>query len=138
MSTQTYHGGCHCGAVAYEAEIDLDQGTLRCNCSLCAKTRAWLVATSADQFRLTRGEDALTRYRWTPEGKPEPNITYHFCATCGVRTHAQGTGPGGAAMVMVQVASLEDADPEQLAGKITYVDGLHDRFDREPDNKDAL
>ena len=138
MPTQTYHGGCHCGAVRYEADLDLDQGTVRCNCSICSKTRAWLAGTGADQFRLTQGEDALTGYRWTPEGKAEPNITGFFCSTCGVRTHGRGSGPDGSQMAAVMVATLDDADPELLASKIQYVDGRHGRFDREPDHKDAL
>ena len=132
MPTQTHHGGCHCGAVRYTAELDLDQGTMRCNCSLCAKSRAWFAFAPADKFALDEGGDHLIAYRWTPPGKPAPNLTYHICQTCGVRTHADGIGPGGAKTVAVQVATLEDADPDTLAAHIKYVDGRHDAFDRPP------
>ena len=132
MAEQTYHGGCHCGAVRYSAALDLDKGTLRCNCSLCGKSRAWFAFAPADKFKLESGGDATIAYRWTPEGKPAPNLTYHICETCGVRTHAEGIGPGGAQTVAVQVATIEDADPDVLAKSIHYVDGRHDAFDRPP------
>jgi hypothetical protein len=57
---------------------------------------------------------------------------------CGVRTHAEGRDPKGNAVVAVQVATLEGADPEVLARGIRYVDGRHDRFDREPENTATL
>lgn len=133
MSTQSCHGGCHCGAVRYSVDVDFAQGTVRCNCSLCRKSRAWFAFVPADAFRLEKGGDALSNYRWTPEGRPAPNLTYHFCSHCGVRTHTEGTAPGGAATVAVQVATIEDADREQLAESISYVDGLNDRFDRAPE-----
>ena len=139
MPTQSYTGGCHCGALKYAVDLDLDQGTVRCNCTLCSKDRAWLAFAPGDKFRLTRGgADDEIRYRWTPPGKSEPNVTYHICATCGVRTHGDGIGPSGQPTAAVMVATLEDADPDLLARNIRYVDGLHDRFDREPEHKDAL
>jgi hypothetical protein len=133
MAEQQYQGGCHCGGLRYEVDLDLDKGSLRCNCSLCGKSRAWFAFAPAEKFTLTSGEGAEIRYRWTPPNRPEPNLTYQICSMCGVRTHAEGRDPKA-----VQVATLEGADPEVLARGIRYVDGRHDRFGREPENTAAL
>ena len=66
MAEQHYEGGCHCGAVRYGVDLDLDKGSVRCNCSLCSKSRAWFAFTTADKFHLKSGEGDLIRYRWTP------------------------------------------------------------------------
>jgi hypothetical protein len=133
MALKTYSGACHCGAVRYAADIDLEQGTTRCNCSICSKQRAWFAIVKADRFRLGSGESALADYQWTPPGRDEPNLHYRFCRTCGVRAFAQGDHPKlGGKFYAVAVATLEDADPDELAASIKFVDGRHDRYEQRP------
>ena len=71
---QTYAGKCHCGAVRFEADIDLSQPTYRCNCSICARTRFWPSIVAPDQFRLVAGEEELTEYRFN-----SMRNSHHFC-----------------------------------------------------------
>jgi hypothetical protein len=135
MALKTYCGGCHCGAVRFEADIDLGKGTNRCNCSICAKARAWFVLVDPDHFRQLSGADAQTEYHWTPAGRPAPNLHFRFCKTCGVRTAGRGEhGPAGGPFIFIAVASLDDADADELAKSIRYLDGRHDRFDRPPED----
>jgi hypothetical protein len=136
MAAKTYSGSCHCGAVRFEADIDLAQGSMRCNCSLCSKARAWFLFVTADHLRITAGEEALADYQWTPAGKPHPALHYRFCRTCGVRAFAHGVNPAlGGAFYAVAVAALDLADRGELAAApIKYLDGLHDRYDRAPDD----
>lgn len=133
MSLKIYSGSCHCGAVRFETEIDLSQGTYRCNCSLCAKARAWFTLVSPDRFRLISGDDAQAEYAWSPPGRPGPNLHYRFCKHCGIRTAGRGDqGPQGGPFYFIALASLDNIDADELAASIRYVDGRHDRFDQPP------
>ena len=141
MPLKTYAGSCHCGAVRYQADLDLRAGTVRCNCSLCAKARAWFTfAKGAEHFRLTEGADALTHYRWTAEGKPHPFLTYAFCRTCGVRIFARGEMESlGGTFHAVPVPTIDNATPDELAAApIKYVDGRHDSYDQSPENTQII
>jgi hypothetical protein len=121
-----YHGSCHCGAVKYRAAIDLDAGTVRCNCSICSKGRFWLAAVSPDDFELEQGEAALSTYLFGPH-----NIEHRFCTTCGVKPFGHSAQGGG--FYAISVATLDDASPEELAAPpVAYVDGRADAFDRPP------
>jgi hypothetical protein len=132
---KTYHASCHCRAARFEADIDLSKGTTRCNCSICTKARAWFTIVKAEDFRLVAGADALADYQWTPPGKPHPNLHYRFCTTCGVRAFAQGEQEAlGGVFYAIAVASLDNADHDELADSINYVDGRHDHFDKTPED----
>jgi hypothetical protein len=85
MAEQSYLGGCHCGALRYEVDLDLKKGTMRCNCSLCSKVRAWFAFTPFDKFHVTKGGEAdEIRYRWTPPNGRSPTslIIIARCAGC--------------------------------------------------------
>jgi hypothetical protein len=61
VSMKTYSGSCHCGAVRFQAELDLAEGTFKCNCTSCTKARSRLIPTPATRFRLIEGEDTPRR-----------------------------------------------------------------------------
>jgi hypothetical protein len=135
MSLKIYSGGCHCGAVRFEAEMDLSEGTMRCNCSFCSKARSWFTFVAPDRFRLIEGANAQTEYHWTPAGRPGANLHFHFCKTCGVRTPGLGEhGPTGGAFYFIPIAALDDPNSDELAAGIKYVDGREDRYDRRPED----
>ena len=90
MSMKTYSGSCHCGAVRFQAELDFAEGTVKCNCTSCTKARSWLILTPASRFRVVQGEDSQAEYQWTPPGRPNPTVQFHFCKRCGIRTPGRG------------------------------------------------
>jgi hypothetical protein len=138
MTMKTYAGSCHCGAVRFEAEMDLSNGTKRCNCSICTKARAWYAIVPATQVRVLVGDAALSDYQWTAPEKSEPQLHYRFCKTCGVRAFAYGEPPQGGPFYAIAIAALDNLDPDEVATSIKYLDGRHDRYDRAPDDTRLL
>ncbi len=76
--TQTYEGGCHCGAVRFRVTANLDSVTY-CNCSICTKKGFLHLIVPPAQFELVSGADALTTYQFNTR------IAKHtFCKHCGM------------------------------------------------------
>jgi hypothetical protein len=125
---KTYRGSCHCGAVRFEAELDLSAPTYRCNCSICRRTRFWAAVAKPDGFRLCAGGGEIHEYAF---GRKQ-NLHF-FCRHCGVRAFGVGNETPIGTMYGVNVGCLEDLSEEELARvPITYVDGRDDRWQDVP------
>lgn len=120
MGKKTYHGSCHCKAVAFEAEIDLSEGTGKCNCTLCWKRRAWSASAAPEGFKLISGAELLSNGEHGG-----------FCTKCGIL--AFGYLPQSEwnehARYSVNLPALDDLEPTDLiAAPITYYDGRNDNW----------
>lgn len=129
MAVQTYTGSCHCGAIRFEADIDLEQGAGKCNCSICTKTRNWSAKLKPDAFRLLEGGDQVSDYRFASRAMHWP-----FCRTCGVRPYAYGDiQEMGGLVYSVQLACLDDAPAAALAdAPVRYANGRDNDWWHEP------
>ena len=74
-------GGCHCGAVRFEAALPDRVEAQTCTCSICAMTGFVHVIVPARRFRLLQGKDELTTYTFNT------GVAQHlFCSVCGVKS----------------------------------------------------
>jgi hypothetical protein len=121
---KTYRGSCHCGAVKFEADLDLTQSSYRCNCSICRRTRFWPVVANPEGFRLLSGEAEMTQYLFHNRKNH-----HYFCRHCGVRAFGVGTATPIGTMYGVNLGCLDGVSEEELSRiPITYIDGQHDRL----------
>ena len=103
-------GGCHCGAVRYEAAVDLTKEVLECNCSICAGKGLLLSFLPESQMTIASGEDSLTEYRFNTE-----KIAHLFCKVCGTEVFGKGLDPEGRATYAINVRTLDDVDLSTLS-----------------------
>ncbi len=127
-SKKTYRGSCNCKAITFEVEIDLSEGTTKCNCTFCWKRRYWGVTAAPNDFRLTAGAKSA-----------QLGERGGHCRECGVSAFkiqaTDGWDVDGMAgdQVSINVACLDDLPLEELlAAPVYYLDGKSDAWDRSP------
>jgi hypothetical protein len=111
MTVEHHRGSCQCGAVAFEADVDIS-GPVTCNCSRCKRLGSVLAFTPRASFTLLKGADALTEYTFNRHV-----IRHQFCRACGIQPFAYGQMPDGSPMVAINVNCLDGVDPRALPAR---------------------
>lgn len=108
-----YRGGCHCGAIKFEVDGDLESA-LECNCSICSKAGFLHWRIEPGQLRMLTPRDAMSTYIWGTG-----RARHYFCKVCGVSPlRNRATDPS---KMTVNVRCLDGVDIDKLA--ITHFDG---------------
>ncbi len=104
MSGLTWRGGgCHCGAVRFEAALPGTVEAQSCNCSICQMTGFVHVIVPNSRFRLLDGQAALTSYRFNTGA-----ADHLFCLVCGIKSfYRPRSNPDGWS---VNARCLDEAD----------------------------
>jgi len=77
------YGKCHCGSVQFSIPRDIDLTAVRrCDCSLCKRRGAVMLACPRELVRIEAGDEYIVRYKWNTGV-----ATHHFCSKCGIMTH---------------------------------------------------
>lgn len=110
-----HSGSCHCGALRFTVEGEIDQA-MECNCSHCSRKGflLWFVPRSA--LDVTSGTDRLTTYTFN-----EHVIQHQFCEVCGCQAFGLGSMPDGSKVAAINLRCLEDVDLASI--KRVQVDG---------------
>lgn len=86
-------GGCHCGAIAYEADVDPDKTNI-CHCTDCQKLTGTAfrvtIPVSEDNFKITRGTPKI----YVKTGESGAKRAQGFCGECGSPIYATSVGEG--------------------------------------------
>jgi hypothetical protein len=110
-----HKGSCHCGAVAFEVQVDLEP-IIECNCSICRRKGHLLAFAPREALNVLQGEENLSTYTFNSH-----RIQHRFCATCGIATFGEGKKPTGEATAAINVRCLEGVELSDL--KITPFNG---------------
>jgi len=125
-------GGCHCGAVEWEATLDDDIVAHECNCSICEMTGFVHVIIPKAKFKLVAGEDQLAEYRFNSGA-----AIHYFCKICGVKSfYTPRTNPDGYSLNLramdraqfknITIEPFDGRNWEQNAGSLKHLSKTDD------------
>lgn len=113
---RTYGGSCHCQAVRFEIDSELQELTT-CDCSICRRKNALMVKVHESDFRLLSGEEVLTAYQFHTL-----TATHFFCKSCGIYPfHRKRVTPDH---LGINIFCLEDFDPTGIPVRATVGAGM--------------
>ena len=127
MALVTHRGGCHCGAVAFEVEAPAQLTAFDCNCSVCRMTGYLHLIVPRTHFRLLRGAEALSEYRFNTG-----SARHLFCSRCGVKSfYVPRSNPDGysvnlrcldqSTLAEVTIEPFDDRDREASEARIRHL-----------------
>lgn len=119
-----HNGGCHCGAIAFEVDAPAVITASDCNCSICRMSGYLHLIVPRSRFRLLRGADALSEYRFNTG-----TARHLFCRQCGVKSfYVPRSNPDGYSVNVrcldartverVEVQPFDDNDREASTARI--------------------
>jgi hypothetical protein len=110
-----YKGSCHCGAIEFEVDGELD-GAMACKCSMCQRKGSLLWFVPRERLKLHTPVENLGTYLFNREV-----IKHRFCLVCGIHPFAEGTDPQGQRTAAINIRCLEDIDLDAVP--VTHYDG---------------
>jgi hypothetical protein len=124
-------GGCHCGAIRFQARlVDGLRTARRCNCSLCRMRGAIAVSVALPDLVLTKGADRISEYRFNTGA-----ARHFFCPVCGIYTHHQRRSNPG--QYGLNVACIDGISPFDFA-QIQVLDGVNHPADAAGTGRDGI
>ena len=109
-------GGCHCGTITYEAEVD-PAAVWICHCTDCQSSTGTAFRTNVPvpgaSFKMLSGTPTVYIKTTAESGNPRAQA---FCPKCGSPIYSTTPGDGPKEAYMVRVGVLRERD--QLSPKV--------------------
>lgn len=119
-------GSCHCGAVRFAFDADLNKPAGRCNCTICTKISQLGGILKPSEFQLLSDESHLSSYEWGFKTSRR-----YFCKTCGVHCFGKGNIPElGGDYVSVNYNCIDDVELGNIP--VVHWDGRHNNWHAGP------